>query len=135
MPSSTSRSTYKTGAQLKNSLHRNNVVMRCCRCQIFFPKGFGFGTIGIMIILFQNGGFRWFFSFEVTYPMLTQMQHTGHSPAGVKTPAKIQNSIYFKLKERLRYFAKLSEQVTGVIRLRDRKEIFTYNKTNSFRLH
>ena len=26
--------------------------------------------------------------------MLTQMQHMGQNPAGVKTPAKIQNSIF-----------------------------------------
>ena len=42
----------------------------------------------------QKGRFRPFFSFEVTYPMLRQMQHMGQNPAGVKTPAKIQNSVF-----------------------------------------
>ena len=59
--------------------------MRFCRC---LPR-----DSNLELNTFQKCRFHYFSSFEVTYQMLTQMQHMGQNLAGVKTPAKIQNSI------------------------------------------
>ena len=70
---------------------RRAAVVVSCSLRVS-PKGFG--TFGSKINNFYKGRFRCFFFFELTYPMLTQMQRMGQTPAGVKTPAKIQNSIF-----------------------------------------